>query len=237
MIGPTIVAKLWKPVGVESRWSHLLQRCSQLKSFVQQSTARTESLEIVGRLDKDSEGLLLLTTNATLRAQLLTTRSGNEHGSLFLKQYRVRTNFPMSDEQIQVMRHGVTISTLARRRGGEKRVAQTLPCVVDRDLDFAPSGKVIVVTLREGRNRQIRKMVGSFGHRVASLRRLTFGPIGLDGLDGPGSLTELNDAEVDELQATLPLPLGGEEPSFPWRQRICDEEEQRDRRSPQARNR
>ena len=81
----------------------------------QQLAAVGADLELVGRLDKDSDGLLLLTTNASLRAALLGTESiarergptSSSHGSTCSKIYRVRTSFPMSDEQLEQLATGV----------------------------------------------------------------------------------------------------------------------------------
>ena len=100
------VWKLWKPLHVESYWLPLLQRCPRLQDL---HAAVGTDLELVGRLDKDSDGLLLLTTNASLRAALLGTESitrergptSSSHGSTCSKIYRVRTSFPMSDEQLE----------------------------------------------------------------------------------------------------------------------------------------
>lgn len=219
--GKMRVWKLWKPLHVESYWLPLLQRCPRLQDL---HAAVGADLELVGRLDKDSDGLLLLTTNASLRAALLGTESitrergptSSSHGSTCSKIYRVRTSFPMSDEQLEQLATGVPITTLQRRRGGKKITRPTLPCVVERDASV-PSGKVLHITLREGRNRQIRKMIGSFGHRVATLRRLVFGGVSLEGLENAGDVAALTEAEL----AVLPRPA--DSAHFPWRQRLCDE--------------
>ena len=215
------VWKLWKPLHVESYWLPLLQRCPRLQDL---HAAIGADLELVGRLDKDSDGLLLLTTNASLRAALLGTESiarergptSSSHGSTCSKIYRVRTSFPMRDEQLEQLAAGVPITTLQRRRGGKKITRPTLPCVVERDASV-PSGKVLHITLHEGRNRQIRKMIGSFGHRVAALRRLVFGGVSLEGLEDAGDVAALTEAEL----AVLPGPV--DSAHFPWRQRLCDE--------------
>ena len=88
------------------------------------------------------------------------------------------------------------ITTLARRRGGEKRTRRTLPCEVER---VTGARKALFVTLREGRNRQLHKMFGALGHRVNHLQRLAFGCVGLEGLDGPGAVAPLSDDESQEL--------------------------------------
>lgn len=222
MLGSTAVAwKLWKPLGVESYWKPLLAKLPELARLHEH---RGPDLEMVGRLDKDSDGLLLFTVDAELRSALLRTQTaaGEPLASACPKVYRVKTNYKMDNVQLRAMRAGVPIITLQRRSGGENRTQTTLPCIIEREPE-SPSGKVLLVTLREGRNRQIRKMVGSFEHKVASLRRLTIGGVGLVGLANPGSIAALT---VDEL-ATLRAhhPAGDVEMSpFPWRQRLCDEQ-------------
>lgn len=192
--------KLWKPLGVESVLLELLPRC-KVPDGVDLSSAT-----LVGRLDKESDGLMLLTPDETLARRLLQTYDGAQKqrytGSALSKVYRVRTNYPMADSQLDELRSGVTITTRARRRGGGKRTQRTLPCEVERDAS-APRGKVLFVTLREGRNRQLRKMIGGLGHVVASLRRIAFGSVTLHGLDGPGAVAALGDTETDVLLAPL----------------------------------
>ena len=189
-----------------------------------------EELELVGRLDKASDGLLLATTDTALRARILATHGASAYGSSLVKHYRVRTNFPLSEEQLDLLRSGVEIGTAQRRRGGKTVKRPTLPCEVERDSAGA-SGKVLHIWLREGRNRQLRKMIGSLGHRVATLRRLAIGPISLDRLAAPGAVAELTDEEASALKAALPhdhMTMGVANGSqaaraFPWRQRLCDE--------------
>jgi hypothetical protein len=150
----------------------------------------------------------------------------------------------MEDVQLDALRAGVEITTQQRRRGGAKRTRRTLPCGVERvPLARSPSGKGLVITLREGRNRQIRKMVGSFGHRVALLRRIAVGPVTLAGLAGPGSVAAVSETELRDLHssatgtddpspsspALCPASVGSElndapsTPVLPWRQRLRDE--------------
>ena len=198
--------KLWKPLGVESVLLELLARC-KVPDGVDLSSAT-----LVGRLDKDSDGLMLLTPDEALARRLLQTYDGTQQqrytGSTLSKVYRVRTNYPMPDAQLDELRSGVAITTRARRRGGGKRTQRTLPCDVERDTS-APRGKVLFVTLREGRNRQLRKMIGGLGHVVASLRRVAFGSVTLQGLDGPGAVAALSDAECEALLAPLHGQCGG----------------------------
>jgi pseudouridine synthase len=154
------------------------------------------NLNTIGRLDKDSCGLLLLTTDMSLCDKLTRTKNEEEtsssYGSLFEKKYKIKTAKYVSDILLDRIRNGVVITTASRRKEGTKNTRQTLPCIVTR----LPSNKYeLLVTLKEGRNRQIRKMFGSVGHNVIELQRISFGDITLDGLQGPGDILELTNEE------------------------------------------
>lgn len=173
----------------------------------------------VGRLDKDSSGLLLLTDDPTLVLSLTKTyhpsvsREGmteeqkdEAYGSKYEKLYHVTTEHYVSDHLVSRLRCGVAITTRGRRVGAEKSKKKTLPCKIERFLDSSPSPSHshresktrpldLYFTLREGRNRQIRKMIGSVGHSVVTLCRLSFGEITLSGLTSPGDLQSLSEEE------------------------------------------
>src|SRR5580698_4050147 len=104
----------------------------------------------VGRLDKDSEGLILLTSNGDIVNEIL--RSENNHE----KEYLVGVNKPVSDEFLTGMARGVRIHN-----------QMTKPC---RTRKIARFGFSIVLT--QGLNRQIRLMAAEFGYRVVELRRV-----------------------------------------------------------------
>ena len=125
----------------------------------------------IGRLDKDSSGLLLFTSDTTLTARLIGEDSDCE------KEYYVKTVSPIDDDDLERMRRGMTIL-------GE----MTKPAVVVRQ-----SGSSFLITLREGKNRQIRRMCESVGNRVKSLKRIRFGDILLGDL--PLGQWRLLDAE------------------------------------------
>jgi 23S rRNA pseudouridine2604 synthase len=104
----------------------------------------------IGRLDKDSEGLILLTSNGDIVNEIL--RSENNHE----KEYLVAVNKPVTDEFLSGMARGVRI-----------RGQMTKPCRTRRIAKFGFS-----IVLTQGLNRQIRLMAAEFGYRVTQLRRV-----------------------------------------------------------------
>lgn len=136
----------------------------------------------VGRLDKDSEGLLLLTDDGAF-AQLLTHPSGGVS-----KLYRVTVRPRATEEQIIRLSSGVVLDD------GVK----TQPCIIHVVTD-EPDRTVMEITLHEGRNRQIRRMCAAVGLEVIRLRRSAEGPVKL-GMLPPGEYRELKKSEVTALR-------------------------------------
>lgn len=133
----------------------------------------------VGRLDRNSEGLLLFTNDGEFANSIM-------HPSRHIsKTYRVTVRPDINDDQLVALSEGVVID-------GKK----TLPAsVVVKDKE---AGRVVIlITIKEGRNRQIRKMCEAVGLEVARLRRISIGPLKL-GMLKPGSYRELT---ADELRA------------------------------------
>ena len=138
----------------------------------------------VGRLDYDSEGLLLLTNDGAL-AQRLTHPSCEVD-----KVYLARVSGNPDNEAIERLRRGVYMDGDARR---------TYPAQVRAVRDTALFSDMLV-TIHEGRNRQVRRMFEAVGHRVLLLRRVRFGPLELGALRR-GEWRELTDDEVARLRA------------------------------------
>ncbi len=131
----------------------------------------------VGRLDFDSEGLLILTNDGDLAARLTHPRHG------VARVYDVRVLGEVDRHDVERLAKGVTIE--GRR---------TAPA------DVKPLGPShLTITVREGRNRQVRKMCEAIGHPVASLRRIAIVPI-KDARLKPGQWRELSDEEVQRLR-------------------------------------
>ena len=133
----------------------------------------------VGRLDRNSEGLLLLTNDGEFANSIMHP---SRHVS---KTYRVTVRPDISDDQLVALSEGVVID-------GRK----TLPANVV--VKSKETGRVVLlITIKEGRNRQIRKMCEAVGLEVARLRRVSIGPLKL-GMLPPGKWRELT---ADELRA------------------------------------
>ena len=136
----------------------------------------------VGRLDYDSEGLLLLTNDGEL-AQRLTHPSCEVD-----KVYLARVTGNPSNEAIDRLRRGVYME-------GDQRKTYPAEVRVVRDESLFSD---IVVTIHEGRNRQVRRMFDAVGHKVLLLRRIRFGCVELGDLRR-GQWRELTQEEIDAL--------------------------------------
>lgn len=134
----------------------------------------------VGRLDVDSTGLLLLTNDGELANRLTHPRYEVP------KAYRVELRRPPSERDLQALRQGVELED-----------GRTAPAQVRRLRE-----RELEIVLREGRNRQVRRMAEAVGNRVVSLRRVRFGPIELGGL-AEGKARRLSEREIAELRDYL----------------------------------
>ena len=136
----------------------------------------------VGRLDKDSEGLLLLTNDGAF-ANLMMHPS---HG--VSKLYRVTVHPRATEEQVVQLSEGVVLDD------GVK----TMPAVVKVVTD-EPERTVLEMTIKEGKNREIRRMCEAVGLEVARLRRVALGSVKL-GMLAPGQYRQLSKSEVEALR-------------------------------------
>lgn len=127
----------------------------------------------VGRLDADSTGLLLLTNDGELANRLTHPRYGVS------KAYRAELGRPPSDADLRRLASGVKLED-----------GQTAPAEVRR-----LGERTIELVLREGRNRQVRRMAEAIGNRVVALRRVRFGPIELGKLP-QGQVRRLGEKEI-----------------------------------------
>jgi len=132
----------------------------------------------IGRLDKDSEGLILMTSNGDIVNEILRAENGHE------KEYLVAVNKPVTDEFLRGMARGVPVH-------GQ----MTLPCRTSRIAKFG-----FRIVLRQGLNRQIRLMSAAFGYRVTQLRRVRIDNVRLGALK-PGQWRNLT---PEELRGLLP---------------------------------
>ena len=136
----------------------------------------------VGRLDFDSEGLLLLTNDGDMMNRLL-------HPSREVsKVYLIKASNQVTDEEIRRLRSGVLIDG-----------KMTSPASV-RLIRREAFDTVLLISIHEGRNRQVRKMLEAVGHQVVSLKRVEFGPVSLGDLPR-GQWRRLTEREVEKLKA------------------------------------
>ena len=135
----------------------------------------------VGRLDYDSEGLLLLTNDGELMNQLL-------HPSFEIrKSYLTKVSNYVPDEKIALLRKGVMI---------DGRLTSPAEVRLIRHDTFSTE---LLITIHEGRNRQVRKMIAAIGHQVVHLKRVRFGPVQLGDLPS-GMWRNLTEEEIAKLR-------------------------------------
>lgn len=139
-----------------------------------------------GRLDKDSEGLLIMTNDGDLINGMMRARYAHE------KEYKVKVNKEITPEFIEKMSRGVHI------RDKEKNLdAVTRPCTVKKTGKYTFS-----IILTQGLNRQIRRMCEALGYKVDVLKRIRIMNVELGNLK-PGQVRELTEQELKELYGTV----------------------------------
>lgn len=168
----TVVA-WYKPVGVTTteRDPHAARTVSEAFSY-------PIRLTYAGRLDRDSEGLLLMTNDGALIEAMMRGRAGHE------KEYVVRTRQKISDAQLSEMAQGIFLKDLQVR---------TRPCRIERlgDCSFR-------IVLTQGLNRQIRRMCHAVGLEVRTLKRVRVLNVTLSGLK-PGMQRKIEGKERADL--------------------------------------
>ncbi len=176
-----------KEVGVgERRVYLLLNKPSGYVTTVDDPQGRPTVMEFVpkrygrvfpvGRLDRDTEGLLLFNTDGHLTHDLLHPSKGVK------KVYRAQVKGALSAAELQQLREGLELSD-----------GRTQPCQARQ------RGEWVELTLKEGRKRQVRRMLQAVGHPVVRLRRVRFGPLGLGNLR-VGQIRALRPEEVERLR-------------------------------------
>ena len=173
-----------KPKGVVTTLSDPQGRPTVIE-FLRQSGARVFP---IGRLDYQSEGLLLMTNDGELANSLTSAASRVE------KTYLVKVSGKPTERALEQLRNGIMIEK--GRRGEREGRIMTQPARVTlvRDAEN-PWYEVVLI---EGKNREIRKMFEEVGHFVEKIRRVGFGPLVLDLT--PGEVRELTEREVSQLQ-------------------------------------
>ncbi|AUX74339.1 23S rRNA pseudouridine(2604) synthase RluF [Erwinia pyrifoliae] len=165
-----VVIALNKPVGIISTTEE--GERDNIVDFVNHS----KRVFPIGRLDKDSQGLIFLTNHGDLVNKIL--RAGNDHE----KEYLVTVNKPVTEEFIRGLGAGVPMLGTVTKK-----------CKVKKESTF-----VFRITLVQGLNRQIRRMSEHFGYEVSKLERTRIMNVSLKGLP-PGEWRDLTDDELIEL--------------------------------------
>lgn len=135
----------------------------------------------VGRLDKDTTGLMLLTNDGELSHNLLSPRKHVD------KTYYVTCKYEVTEEQLDMLRKGVDI--------GDDKI--TLPALARAGAQT----NELYLTIREGRFHQVKRMLQSVGNKVTALKRLSMGSLKLDENLKPGEYRTLTAEELKDLKA------------------------------------
>ena len=176
-----VVVMLYKPRGVVSTSEDEKGR-KTVQEYVKELPYR---LYNVGRLDLNSEGLLLLTNDGELANQLMHPRYGVS------KTYRVVCDGTLSATEIALLTNGVELED-----------GLTAPAKITNIRRSTTGGTAFSITIHEGRNRQIRRMLEAIGHKTLRLKREAYGPLQLDSMK-PGEWRILNEPELDALKKQI----------------------------------
>ncbi len=149
----------------------------------------------VGRLDADSTGLILLTNDGQLAQRLTHPRYE------VAKRYRVSVRGRLTPEDVEKLKHGLYLADRRQqRRVGAKKAAMSRVRLVGYEQDRTRGDRTTLeVTLREGQNREIRRMLARLDMKVRRLERVAIGPLTVKGL-AVGAWRVLRSAEVRALQ-------------------------------------
>lgn len=144
---------------------------------------RRRNLFPAGRLDKDTEGLLLLTNDGELAHRLLSPKYHVD------KVYYARLDHPLGEADRAAFREGLTLG-------------DGLRCL-SADLRLLGDGREALITLREGKFHQVKRMTASRGAQVTYLKRLSMGPLALDPALPPGAYRLLTGEEVAKIRENI----------------------------------
>lgn len=175
-----------KPVAAEAREVWAVNKPAGVVSTAREPGSRPAVVELVdtearlypvGRLDADTTGLLLLTNDGELAERLTHPRYEVP------KTYKVRLGKSISDRDLERLRRGIELED-----------GRTGPAEVRR-----LGEREVEIVLREGRNRQVRRMIEAVGNRVVALQRVRFGPLALGRLK-EGGARRLSSDEIARLR-------------------------------------
>lgn len=194
---PPIYVLLNKPKGVITTTSDPEGR-RNVMDLLPPALRHEERLFPVGRLDADSTGLLLITNDGDLAFQLAHPKFG------LTKEYRVTCRGLATQEQLETLRRGLYLLTPGSDGSTTpKRASLESVRILKRLVDRARGDRTLLsVTLREGQNREIRRLLARVGLKVKELQRVAIGPLRLTGLGlKPGESKLLGKRDVDKLRA------------------------------------
>lgn len=137
----------------------------------------------VGRLDRDSQGLLLFTNDGELTHKLLHPSRG------VWKRYRAEVEYALGDNTLRELCNGVSLED-----------GVTAPCRARMEARTMHGPQHVILEIKEGKKRQVRRMLGVLGHPVLNLERIAFGPLQLADLP-VGQTRSLRPAEEKSLRA------------------------------------
>lgn len=177
-----VVLAYYKPAGVVCT-----ERDAHADRVLMKEIGYPKRVTYAGRLDKDSEGLLLLTNDGDLIEAMMRGKNGHE------KEYIVKSDKAWEDTAISNMREGVYLKELGQT---------TRPCEIEKIGE-----KTLRMVLTQGLNRQIRRMCESQGYRVRNLKRTRVINIELGKLK-PGEYRELSGDELTQLYRICKLAKG-----------------------------
>jgi len=154
-----------------------------------------------GRLDKDSEGLLLLTSDGKLQQAV------SDPAFKLAKTYFVQVEGILDDEALERLRTGLQLKDGITRPARVSKLAAEPEGLWQRNPPVRYRASIpdswIELTIKEGRNRQVRRMTAAVGHPTLRLIRYAIGDFRLDGLQ-PGEITQLPAEEVEKFISALP---------------------------------
>jgi 23S rRNA pseudouridine2605 synthase len=199
-----------KPAGVVSTRSDPQRR----RTVIELLAGVREYVYPVGRLDYETEGLLLLTNDGDLAARLTHPRHGVE------RSYEARVAGMPDADALRQLREGIpldgrrTLPAEAALRNARRDESGRPKVLQPRERERREREGLVQITIREGRNRQVRRMLEAVGHPVRELTRTRIGPL-TDRMLKPGAWRDLTAGEVTKLQALANRPAPTPPPRRP----------------------
>ena len=183
------IIRFWKPYDVLTKFTDAEGRAT-LADYV-----TVTDVYAAGRLDRDSEGLLLLTDSGRLNTRLTDPKFAHP------RTYWAQVERIPDEAALRQLREGITLKD-GRTRPAQVRLLDAPPDIPPRPVPIRYRANVpdcwLEMTLTEGRNRQVRRMTAAVGHPTLRLVRWAIGAVTLAGLQ-PGEWRELSPADTDAL--------------------------------------